>query len=636
MLMMSYSEIKMPKPSKDEILKSRLEKMWSEAESGRTQHDWKWFIYDMWVKGYQDARYDKKTRRIVSGNSSDGRPKVSINKIFPTLRSVRNYVLRNQPKAQVTPEGLSADNLEEALKSNHFLDYIHETEGLRKKLKGSVMSSLKYSKAWWQVIWNGEKIEINECDTFDVYPDPKARNRNELRYVILAVRRTLDALKESPIYDKKEVEQVKPDNKTAASSYKQMSLNYENTGEVNNTKESETVIVKEYWYLEDGKVYVCTMAGDRIIRKPEPVDSEIIPFFDLSSDIEQLRMYSEGWVKHMIDPQKLLNSAISSLAEYNIIMNKGRIITDKGAGVRIINNQHGSIIEKKRGYDVRHEAIQPLSSAIYQQIDYANVFIEDIGSMHEASRGRVPTGAKSGRAIEALQIGDANNLSELVENIEDFLEDVYEYVLWLASKKYQDMRTIMPLDYTGQRQFLKVVGEDSPVAEGLEGTEEDVLVVRSKNLVDVKISSYLAHTPEAKRESVKELFSIIPDLPVDLVLDAYGVGNIADVVKKIREKQEQDKQAELEAAQQEQAMQLEGRQQEMSMENPESSPQEAIAAIRTLIQGGTPQVPTNPGQNYINALDTFLQREQQAGELDQQTLQAVQTFRDQVVQGVGR
>jgi hypothetical protein len=626
----------MPKEKKEDVLKSRLDRMWSEAESGRTQHDWKWFIYDMWVKGHQDARYDKKTRRIISGGTSDGRPKVSINKIFPTLRSVRNYVLRNQPKAQVTPEGMNKDNLEEALKSNHFLDFVHETERLRPKLKGSVMSALKYSKSWWQVVWNGEKIEINECDTFDVYPDPKARTRNEMRYLVLAVRRSLDTLKENEMYDKKEVEQIKPDNKTAASSYKQMSLNYENSGEVNNTKESETVIVKEFWYKEDGKIYVCTMAGDRVIRKPEEIDSKIIPFFDLSSDIEQLRMYTEGWVKHMIDPQKLLNSAVSSLAEYNIIMNKGRIITDKGAGVRIITNQHGSIIEKKRGYDVRHEAIQPLGAAIYQQIDYANVFIEDIGSMHEASRGRVPTGAKSGRAIEALQIGDANNLSELVENIEDFLEDVYEYVLWLASKKYQDMRTIMPLDYTGQRQFLRVVGESSPVAQQLTGNEEDVLVIREKNLVDVKISSYLAHTPEAKRESVKELFSIIPDLPMDVVLDAYGVGNIADVIKKIKEKQEEDKQAELESQQTQQEMQLQGKQQEQQMTNPESTAQEAIAAIRTMIQGGTPQVPTNPGQNYISAIDQFLQREQESGELDPQVLQAVQTFRDQIIQGVGR
>lgn len=623
--------------TKKTALNSRLDRMWSESSDERKQWDWKWYTYGLWVRGYHYAKYDARTKTVMSKPIKDGRPKIVVNKIYPTLRAVRNYALRNQPKAQVTPENLSPDSLEQTLKANKFLEYIHETEQLRPKLKSTLWQALENSVGWWQVLFNGEKIEVNPVDTFDFYPDPKARTAKEMRYGVLAVRRRISDLMEDEKYDKKEVEQIKADNKQSASSYKEMLLSFEKNGSSNSSsygkknEEDGTVILKEFWYKEDDKIYVCAQAGGRVIRQPEEVDVKIIPFFKLASDIMPFSMYGEGWVKNMIDPQKLLNSAMSSIAEYNQIMNKIKYVTDKGAGVRIINNEHGQIIEKKRGYNIATQAISPMSQAIYQQIDYASTFIEDIGAMHDASRGRVPSGAKSGRAIEALQVGDSNNMSELVENIEDFLEDVYEYILWLASKHYQDLKSVIVMDYTGQREFLKVIGEESPVAKQMEesGIPDDTLIISGKNLVDVKITSWLAYTPEAKRESVKELFQIMPDLPPDVILDAYGIGNIADIVKKIKEKQEEDR-----------AMQLEDQKNQMTqqqqIENPQNGGQEAFAAARSIIQGQPPQVPANAGPEYLQALDQIIQSSQEAGDVEPEVLQALQTFRDQVAQGIGR
>lgn len=617
----------------DEILLAKLDRMWNEASEARKQQDWKWYMYGMWVRGYHYARYDQRTRQIVGKPASDGRPQITINKIYPTLRAVRNYALRNQPKAQVTPEKLSMDNLDQALKATKFLDFIHETKKLRPKLKGTVFQALETSLSWWQIIWNGKEIDINPVDCFDFYYDPKAKTNTEMRYGILAVSRRIKDLMEDDKYDKNALKDIKPDNKQSASSYKELLLQYDQQGQqTGNTNNNDgTVIVKEHWYREGEATYVCAVAGGRLIRKPELVDTPIIPFFKLASDLMPFSMTGEGWVKGMIDPQKMINSAASSLAEYNLVMNKVKIVVDKGAGVRSWNNQHGQFIEKKKGYEATTQSVAPMNNAIFQQLEYSTRFIEDIGAMHDAMMGRVPAGAKSGRAIESLQIGDSNNMSELVENIEDFLEDVYEYVLFLASKKYQDMKDVVVMDYTGQREFLKVIGTESPVAQEMVSggnVPDDVLIVSPKNMVDVKISSYLSFTPEGKRESVKELMGLLPDLPEDVVLDAFGVGNIAEVVKKIKEKREEEKTQALE----QEAMASE---QQQEIQNPSSNGQEAIAAIRTIIQGGTPQVPNKPGQDYVQVIDQFLEREQQMGELEPGILQAIQTFRDQIVQGAG-
>lgn len=618
-------------------LTARLDRMWSEASEERKKYDFKWFLYGLWTRGYHYARYDTRTRQIVGEAPKDGRPKVVINKIYPTLRSVRNYALRNKPKAEVIPENLTDQNLDQAQKATQFLDFIHETQSLRYKLKGTVWQALENSVGWWQVLWNGDNIEVNPVDVFDFYPDPKATSPDQMRYGILAIRKRIADLMEDEKYDKKKLEEIKPDNLVSSSSYKDMLASYDRDGvssaSANKSDKSGTVILKEYWYKEDGKIYVTAMAGDQIIRKPEIVDTKIIPFFRLASDIMPFQMYGEGWVKNMIDPQKLLNSAMSSVAEYNVLMNKVKVITDKGAGVRVYNNKHGQIIEKRRGYEVTTKAIAPLNSAIFEQISLSEKFIEDIGAMHDATIGRVPTGAKSGKAIENLQLGDSNNMSELTENIENFLEDVYEYILWLASQKYQEMKNVIATDYTGQKDFIKVIGESSPVAQQMleaGNIPEDVYIASEKNMVRVKITSYLSHTPEAKRESIKELYALLPELPEDILLDGFGVGNIADVIKRIKEKRAEEAQ---------QTMMQQRSEMEMQKEvqgPPEAGSQEAVAVIRSIINGQPPQVPANVGQSFIQAIDQFLARENELGQLDQETLSAIQTFRDQVVQGAGR
>jgi hypothetical protein len=620
----------------DETIVSKLNNLWNDAYNERNKLDWKWFLYDMFYKGYHYAKYDTRTRQIVGAKNDDGRPKVVINKTFTTLRAVKNYATRNKPKAEVTPEDLSPDNLDQALLATKFLDYIHDREKLTKKLKGTILHALKYSVGWWQVIWDGEEIRVNQVDPFDFYPDPKATGPENWNYCVLAVERNIQDLKNDGKYDSEQVDKIKSSQQRFASSLKAKIMDYDNghnTASSSQSDKNNTIIVKEIWYKEydkktkENKIMVAAMADDILIRKPEVIDTDRLPFFRLQSDTEPLRMYGEGWVKNLIDPNKMLDSAVSSIAEYNLLMNKSKYIADKGAGVRIINNQHGQILEKNRGFDVRMENIAGLNQAIYQQLQFSDKYIQDIGAIQDATMGRVPTGAQSGKAIEALQIGDSNNMSELVENIEEFLEDVYEYILWLTSKKYQELRSIVPMNRIGEREFVKIVGEDSAVGEQLleQGVPDDTLVVRKNNVVRVRITSYLSHTPEAKREAIKELFQIIPDLPPDVILEAFGVGNIADVIKKIREKQEEDRQKEL-ASQQDQ----------QNLQNPQNGAQEAAASIRTLVQGGTPQVPSNPSQEYFDFIDQFLQREGQLGELPQEIIEAIQQFRDQVIQGIGR
>lgn len=615
------------------VLKVRLDREWNNASGNRKEIDWMWFMYDLWVSGNHYAKWDKNTQQIISTVRDKGKVKIVVNKVYSTLRSVRNFVLRNRPKAEVTPDDLNETKIDEANKLNKYLDFLHDKLRLRTKLKGTLWHALKYSVGFWQVLWDEEEqeIDINICDPYDLYWDPIATSPDEAKYCILAVRRNVEDLEHDPKY---QVEDMKGDQLLAASSMKSRLLQAEKgMRSFNEDKNSKTVIVREHWYWEtqeveeqkegqkekvkSKKLMVCAIAGNKIIRKPEDTGLDRFPFFKLAADIEPLAMYGTGWVKHLIPMNRALNRLESQVAEYNDIMNKGKWVADKGSGVRIINNENGQIIEKKRGFEVSQQPIAPLSAAVFQQIENMNRYIEDIGGQHDASMGRIPAGAKSGRALEALQVGDSNNMSEIVENVEEFLEEVYEYILYLASQKYQFARKIIPLTKTGEREFITLIGQSA------ENKVDNATVIPEKNTVDVKITSWLAHTNQARQEILKELYQL-QAIDQETLLEGYGVGSVSEVIKKTKEKKLEDAATQIEVDKQSQVAGGEA-QAEVAKAQGGAGAREAIAVLKMIISGKQPPVPSMVTPEFVQYIDQFMQSEE-AQSLGPDIIKAIQEY----------
>lgn len=634
-------------------LQAKLDRWWNEDSSARKRIDWLWFLYDLWKEGYHYARYSKSRQQIETTTTTDGRPKVTINKIQPTLRAIVNYALRNRPRAEVTPAGISRDGIKEIVRQNLFLDYLHDTLGLREIQRGAVEESLGSGIAWVQAIWDADaddgrgQIVINEIDKYDLYWQARARDPKESRRFTLAVARPVSQLKTDPKYKDADWDNVKVDNHRSSSSLKERLLRLE-TGDdaISSEKQEGTVLVKEFWYYGDKemgedpkKIYVCTTAGGQIIRYPEETDLDRMNFFRLCVARKKLSMVGKSWIKDLIPLNKRLNNLMSSLAEYNVVMNKVVMFADKGAGVRQFVNQYGVVYEKKRGYQITSASPGSPSPMLIQELQHILQLFEDISAVHDATMGRIPVGAKSGKALEALQVGDSNNLSEVVENTEIWLEELYEYILSLAATKYQFAREITPVSRTGQREFLKVVGEEASTASsggfadsvpsGDDAPAFQPLVIKKRNVVDVKITSYLANSAEARREAVTDLAQLMlaNQTPLDpqTILEAYEIGPIADIVERIKTQQE-EKQAQALAQQQAQAQMNQA---------PQAGAQEAIAVIRSILNGQAPDLPQSVGPDFIAYFDQFL-KSPEAGQLDQRMVSLLQKVRDQLVATQGQ
>lgn len=625
---------------KHAMLSAKLDRWWAEDSGARKRVDWLWFLYDLWKEGHHYARFDRNTQQIQTVPKSDGSPKVMINKIDPTIRAVVNYALRNRPKAEVTPSGISRDGIGEIVKQNLFLDYLHDKLGLRSIERGAVEESLSSGISWVQVLWDEDadegqgQITVNEIDKYDLYWQARARSPEESRRFTLAVSRPIEELKIDPKYKDANWELVKADNTRSSSSLKERLLKLEAGEDAPNSSEKGSVLLREFWYYGDKEldedpdtIYVCAKAGDVIIRKPEPTDLDRMPFFRLCVARKKLSMVGKSWIKNLIPLNKRLNHLMSSLAEYNVIMNKVIMVADKGAGVRTFKNETGIVYEKKRGFDLQSQSPGSPSAMIIQELQYILQLFEDISAVHDATMGRIPVGAKSGKALEALQVGDSNNLSEVVEQTEIWLEELYEYILHLAAKKYQFARDITPTTRTGQREFLSVIGEEAASAEmGSEEIATDALVVKASNVVDVKITSYLAHTAEARREAIRELATMIPDLDPQTILEVYEVGPIADIIARIKQQREENQQQQL-------AMQA--AQQEIGAP-PQAGVQEAIAVIRSVLSGQAPTLPQSVGPEFIAYFDKFLMESEESGDVEPELLDLLQRIRDEAAATQGQ
>lgn len=632
-----------------------LERYWDTAFGARSELDWKWFQYDLWYNGNHYARWDKSTQQIISTNPKvDGRPKVTINKIYSTLRGVRSHVLMNDPVAEVTPYNMTDQEVDQANKLNYYMRYLHDHLHLRSQLRASMLHALKYSVGWWQVMWDeaAEKgqggVVINVVDPYDLYIDPVARLPKEARYMILAVRRSIDDLKQDPKYKDADWDSIKGTDMQAASTLKSRILSYEKGGATFNDgqKDHGSVILKEFWYKEGEKIMLCAMIDKQIVRKPEETGLDRLPFFRLCSDIEPLAMYGQGWCKNLIPLNKMLETNESSIMEYNVVVNKGRYTVPKNAGVRTVTNQHGIFVEHKVGAQFAPQPMQipQLSQVIETQTQRINTYIEDIGCQHDASRGQSSPNAVSGVAIEALQEGDSTNLSELTENTQEFLEDVYEYVIELLSQKVVTARNVITSTTTGEKVFFKVIGEQ---ADDQLKQQEGVVQIPQKCAVDVKITSDLAFTADGRRAAMKDLagFPQMVNLPPDVILKAYNIGPIADIIKDMKQQaevqQQQEMQGEMQqqdqahqqsmqqsAQQHQQTMEQQGAQQQAQVQQQNAQAaqqqqaeaakqpqdpgaQQAVAFIKALIShfdSGTP-LPKAPAQItplFIQYLDHFI------------------------------
>jgi len=534
---------KSEKITHDEMV-THFNNLWEAARDSRNTLDWDWYIRKLFVSGQQFLKWNRRTKQVESPPLPEQEVRVTVNKIYTTLRAVRSYVTKFQPKWEVMAEDVSDDGMEAAKRKDDMLDYVYIVHNMKRKIKELVQNGLIYSVGFWEIGWdeqaddNEGDIFIRSIDPFDLYIDPAATTLHDASYVIKTVRKTIQDLKANPIYSN--LDNIKGDNKLAASELKARFIR----GEQGENKELDndlaTVILKEIYVREpqeDGtsKIKRAAFIDNTLVRPEETTEMDRFPFVMYQADTDPLEIYGDGWVKNLIPVQRVINKLEGLILGYNDIFAKGKYVVDKDSGVRVINNRHGQIIEKKRGTSVDPIPLQGLPPTVRDQVNNFNLYIEDIGGAHDASLGRVPQGAKAGVAIEALQAGDANNLNELRDNLEDALIEAANLVFWNFATYRKTTKLVRPKREEEKDTFFNVIGENADNKPKKVG-KIPVYEIKKNNDVRVYIGSWLAYNKEAELEKLLQLAEAkIIDRAT--LLKYFNFPNVQEIVDKVRAEQ---------------------------------------------------------------------------------------------------
>lgn len=457
-----------------------------------------WFVNYMYYKGNQNIRADRNTGALIRDNRNP--LSFYINHTYMIVRAIRNAVMKTRPTWDVDALPYGELDADTSRILGEYLAFQYDRLDLEERANKALLYGLLYGLGVFQYGYddrldNGEgNAWIEVLDPFDTYIDPYCSGIEDARYIVKVMSKPYELIKDNPNYDKEKLEGLSTTSAMSESDYKELILSTENTPDSGD----KNVILHETWCVTKDGIRVITTAGEEILRN-ELTSFKKLPFELYTPDINIGTIYGEGWVKNIVPLNKASNYLETSRLEYNILINKGRMLIPKGAGVKSITNQNGEKIYYKNGFKPEFLQTPPMGSDVDRQINALGGYMQLIGAANEAFIGQTPTGVKSGIAIETLIASNFNQLYDLVNNLSKTLAKLGEDIL---SMGYEYQLLTKPFRSSDGEYYGILGGGQEPIdVERL----AKVISIPANPEVRVRITSGIAHTKEGKREVLMTL-----------------------------------------------------------------------------------------------------------------------------------
>lgn len=527
---MTINDLRKIKDTKDSGVAKYIDSLYEETLKANLKQHRDWYINERFVRGDHWIVFNKTLNRIQTlPGTSDNEVRRTINKIRSQVRSVKNFIKRNQPRWEAHPIDITDDAFKEAKKYNKVLKHYYETRYFPALLTDVIVNALKYSVG---ILEGGvidklgkQYLDFWVDDTFDIFFDPAATTVQSCRFIIKAVKKPISTIKE--FYG---VEKVASDNKEAASEYKDWLENEKyNRASAKGSEDLQTAIVKELWikWVEGNQVRVkiITTTGSQVLKVQE-VKYRRYPFFVYNPEKISNAIYSDAWVKDLISVNKSLDKTVSQIETYIQRMLGGKYLIKQGVEVSSITDNGAEKIYYKGSTAPVQQNLQPLPAAPFTFTQSCERWIEEFGGAREASLGRVPGSLQSGKGVEALQAADAATVAEPIENLETFLREVSEFILEIIE------------DYQIASEEIVFDGEAIKFIGNVQNPPADALVIKSRK-VDVKIVPEVAYTEEARRDWIMRLAEA-KLLDPQTVLEYFSFSNIDDIINRVNKQKEEE------------------------------------------------------------------------------------------------
>ena len=457
-----------PEEDADAQLITEVQKIWKYLQESRRRKEYDWFINDQAYHNNQYLKFNPAARKVqtATANAND---RLVINKVFQQVRGIINFLNAEHPSVGVRPSDEADDAYLRAKKEKALCDYWYRHLQMNKMGKKVALNGTKYGLGWAKVLWDndalaptkpfatssGEKksfqygeVMIEACDSFEIYPDPMASAKGDMRYIAHAPIRTISELQNNPLY--KNTDKLVPDQRLAASNLKQsqIRLNLASGSQfaAGQSNGMDTVVTVELFrkLFRDGEwqVWVTVFTNGGILLRNEKWAMDEFPFEYFTTDVVDMIVEAKGVIHNIREPNRALNEMVSQVHESARIMGKLNWLIPRGSNVNVITDETGQFIEfdVTPGGKPEQASAANLPSYIMQHISTLNAFIEDIGGMHASFNGKAPFAQASGDLVESLSQGDQNNLTTMRDNFDDFHVRLFKLALKTAKVNYTENR----------------------------------------------------------------------------------------------------------------------------------------------------------------------------------------------------
>jgi hypothetical protein len=331
--------------------------MWNkkfQADIDATQGQrWEWFKNMSYVQGDQWTYFNKATKKLVELPRRDSREiRVTINIIWYMLRAIRGFVLRFQPRHEVTPVGTNEENYENARRTNALMDWNWTASGLDAIVGDAVYNACSTSIGPVLLSWDSKNnmVKYTALNPLNFFWDAfGGDDDSNIRHFGFRFEATEDEIRSNPEYD-----MIQDDTKLTPSSsmdnrddilelFEKRVLKENKEGTSGNTPRLKGV---EIYYQKGDDWYVITwIIGMNQPLRHKKYDFDFNPIETLHTDKIPGKVYGTGIVKHALPPQTVINRLESARLSYIAMAGKYRILTPKTSGIKEIHDLGGTRIE---------------------------------------------------------------------------------------------------------------------------------------------------------------------------------------------------------------------------------------------------------------------------------------------------
>ena len=441
-----------------------------------TQHHAKWKELVEWENGDQFAEWDTITRAMTPVALRIRKKRVVCNLMKPLAEAIEgkiNFVsmYSGLPNSSDMVD-IAASKVGTMLLAHN--DYVNDIENLNEELKYDL---IRTGNAWRKWTWDlgafghirnerEGKAEVQAGEVigavpsvFNIRPDPTAKTRADMRWIIEIAEVTEDSILENFDIKKEALRQSMIDD---GSKYEGM---YEKENEKD--KDEVTYIVKYYWEKKTKKYANgrhMIVLGKHILWKGDNPCLGEIPFFHYGYKRYGNSLWHTGPLHHVQSLQREYNRMISIESEH---IEGWRPKLQIGPGALVKNGSYTKDaleiveVDSSRG-EIRPIPTPELSPQVAMHRDFLGNAINTVANVHEVSYSQLPQYAtRAPASLYSMMLEQENlKIDPMIKRINKGLLEEGRLRLRLMEKYYKQERLVKIVGKANEASISYFKGAD--------------------------------------------------------------------------------------------------------------------------------------------------------------------------------